>query len=146
MSHSAADRIELLVEQLPLPGELHRDQIGLEEATEFAAAIGSVLRGDSEGRLFAPATFLTRLIITDRPQWYEELRRGTMFHAGERYLLHREIVVGSELEWDGTLETITSKQGRSGRLWFVQSRYRFRDAEDLAAVADAWRTRVVVTP
>jgi len=53
--------------------------------------------------------------------------------------------VGSELEWDGTLETIASKQGRSGRLWFVQSRYRFRDIGDLAPVADAWRTRVVVT-
>jgi hypothetical protein len=88
---------------------------------------------------------LTRLIITDRPPWYEELRRGTMFHAGERYVMHRHLLVGRELEWDGTLETITSKQGRAGRLWFVGSHYRFREAGDLAAVADAWRTRVVIT-
>lgn len=145
MSHSAADRIELLTEQLPLRGEVHRDLIGLEEATEFAGAIGTVLQSDSAGRLVAPTTFLTRLMITDRPPWYEELRRGTMFHAGESYVMHRQILVGRELEWDGTLETITSKQGRSGRLWFVGSHYRFRDAGDLGAVADAWRTRVVIT-
>jgi hypothetical protein len=68
-----------------------------------------------------------------------------MFHAGERYVMHRHLLVGRELEWDGTLETITSKQGRAGRLWFVGSHYRFREAGDLAAVADAWRTRVVIT-
>jgi hypothetical protein len=130
---------------LPLPGDLHKDFIELEVATEFATAIGAVLHADSEGRLVAPATILTRLMITDRPPWYEDLRRGTMFHAGERYLLHSEIVVGTELEWDGTLETITSKQGRSGLLWFVQSHYQFRDAGDLAPVAEAWRTRVVIT-
>jgi hypothetical protein len=145
MSRSAADQIELLTAQLPLRGELHRDVVGLEEATEFAGAVGSVLHADSAGRLVAPTTLLTRLIIADRPPWYEELRSGTMFHAGERYIIHREILVGSELEWDGTLETITSKQGRSGRLWFIESCYRFRDAGDAAAVADAWRTRVVVT-
>jgi hypothetical protein len=145
MSNSAADRIELLTAQLPLRGEVHRDLIGLEEATDFAGAIGSVLQSDPAGRLVAPLTYLTRLIITDRPPWYEELRHGTMFHAGERYVMQREILVGSELEWDGTLEAITSKQGRSGRLWFVASHYRFRDAGDLAAVADAWRTRVVIT-
>jgi hypothetical protein len=145
MSYSVADRIEQLTAQLPLRGEVHRDLIGLKEATEFAGAIGAVLKSDSAGRLVAPTTFLTRLIITDRPPWYEELRRGTMFHAGERYVIHRHLLVGRELEWDGTLETITSKQGRAGRLWFVGSHYRFREAGDLAAVADAWRTRVVIT-
>ena len=145
MSSSTPDQLELLGTHLPLRGEVHRDAIGLDEATAFATSIGSALHADPAGRLVAPATILTRLIITDRPPWYEELRRGTMFHAGERYVTHREILVGRELEWDGTLEMITSKNGRSGRLWFVRSHYAFRDAADLAPVADVWRTRVVVT-
>jgi hypothetical protein len=145
MSRLTPDQIERLQSELPLRGEVHTDAIELEAAREFATAIGTTLHAHPDGRLVAPTTILTRLMITDRPAWYEALRQGTMFHAGERYLLHREIVVGSELEWTGTLEAITSKQGRSGRLWFVQSHYEFRDAGDLAAVADAWRTRVVVT-
>lgn len=144
MSSSTADQLVLLTAQLPVRGEVHHDVIGMDEAAAFAAAIGSALRSGSGG-LVAPTTILTRLIITDRPPWYEELRRGTMFHAGERYVTHRELLVGDELEWDGTLETITSKEGRSGRLWFVQSHYAFRDAGDLSPLADAWRTRVVVT-
>ncbi len=145
MSRLAPEEIERLAAQLPLRGALHTDLIELEAAQQFAAAIGAVLHSNSAGRLVAPTTILTRLMITDRPPWYEDLLRGTMFHAGERYLMHQEIVVGSELEWTGTLEAITSKTGRSGHLWFVQSHYEFREAGSRAAVADAWRTRVVVT-
>jgi N-terminal half of MaoC dehydratase len=145
MSRLAPEELERLSGQLPIRGELHKDAIELDTAAQFAAAIGTVLHADCDGRLVAPTTILTRLMITDRPTWYRELLRGTMFHAGERYLLHREIVVGDELAWTGTLESITSKHGRSGRLWFVQSHYEFRDAGDRGAVADAWRTRVVIT-
>ncbi len=109
MSRLAPEEIERLAAQLPLRGALHTDLIELEAAQQFAAAIGAVLHSNSAGRLVAPTTILTRLMITDRPPWYEDLLRGTMFHAGERYLMHQEIVVGSELEWTGTLEAITSK-------------------------------------
>src|ERR1700729_2402850 len=86
MSPSTPDRLELLRAHLPLRGEAHRDAIGLDEAAAFATSIGSALHSDTSGRLVAPTTILTRLIITDRPPWYEDLRRGTMFHAGERYI------------------------------------------------------------
>lgn len=145
MSRLAPEEIERLKAQLPVRGELHKDVIELDAATQFAAAIGTLLHPDAQGRLVAPTTILTRLMITDRPPWYEELLRGTMFHAGERYQLHRELVVGSELAWTGTLESIVSKPGRSGRLWFVRSHYEFCDAGDGAEVADAWRTRVAIT-
>lgn len=145
MSRLASEKIERLKAQLPLRGPRHTDVIELEAAQQFATAIGAKLHSDSAGRLVAPTTILTRLMITDRPPWYEELLRGTMFHAGERYLMHQELVVGSELEWTATLEAITSKPGRSGRLWFVQSHYEFREAGSGATVADAWRTRVVIT-
>ena len=125
MSPSTPDRIELLRGIYRSGARLHRDVIGLDRRPRSPTRSGLPCTPTLRGRLIAPTTILTRLIITDRPPWYEDLRRGTMFHAGERYIIHREILVGSELEWDGTLETITSKDGRSGRLWFVQSHYGF---------------------
>jgi hypothetical protein len=145
MSRLPPEQIERLLGQLPLRGEVHRDMIGADVVQQFGEAIGAELPTNVDGRLVAPTTFLTRLIITDRPAWYEDLVHGTMFHAGEHYILHREIVAGCDLQWTGTLEAITSKRGRSGRLWFVQSHYEFRDAGDLTPVADAWRTRVAIT-
>jgi hypothetical protein len=142
---SMHELIEGLETEVGIPEATRMTTVDEAAARSFAKAIGAPERYDREGRLLAPATFVTRLVSLDRAGWYVEMGNLHILHAGERCELRRPVRVGERLAWCSRIESVTEKVGRHGRrFWLIVSRYPIASLSEGDLVAEIWRTRAVL--